>query len=178
MTQHGCTAAKGFNGTALRSYGPMPTSIPQASIVTVTSFVTPSSTPTLTPNTDSKPNLGPIIGGTIGGCTVLSIIAIAVFILHRRRKESRASAPVPQYHAPVGVVEYSPSGFPTPTLSAAEAKWQVHEGPVVRGSDAMPVYPGMGPGHYGVVEVDGVQRAVEVEAESKYYAREYVRSPT
>jgi len=42
----------------------------------------------------------------------------------------------------------------------------------------MPVYPGMGPGHYGVVEVDGVQRAVEVEAESKYYAREYVRSPT
>jgi hypothetical protein len=38
--------------------------------------------------------------------------------------------------------------------------WQ---GPVSRSSDAVPQYPGMGSARYGIVEVDGVQRPVEVE---------------
>jgi hypothetical protein len=183
MTQHGCTA-KGFTGTALRSYGPLPTSIPQGSVVTVTVLASPSSSPTLTPNTDpAKTNLGAIVGGTIGGCSVLSIIAIVAFLLHRRRKNAHKDPikpPVTQYHAPndVDEVKFDPSGFPTPVLSAAEAKWQQHQGPVTRGSDAMPQYPGMGAAQYGIVEVDGESRAVEVEADGKYYAREYVRSPT
>lgn len=84
--------------------------------------------------------------------------------------------PVTQYHHPdVGVTEFDPNGFPTPTLS--QAKWQQQQGPVSRSNDAMLQYPHMGAAHYGVVEVDGAQRAVEVPGETKWHAREYVHSP-
>jgi hypothetical protein len=172
MTQHGCTI-KGFTATALRSYGPMPNSVaPEYKTVTVQ--VTPSSTPTLTPSTDASPNLGAIVGGTIGGCSVLSVIVLFAFLLHRRRRKARESLVSHSDKPDVGVVEYDPHGFPTPTI---EAKWQQHQGPVPRANDAAPQYPGMGAARYGVVEVDGLQRAVEAPADNVYFAREYVRSP-
>ena len=180
MTQHGCTN-KGFTASAARSWGV--SSVPAELYRTTTVLVTPSSTPTptLTPSTDpAKPSLGAIIGGTIGGCTILSIFAIIAFLLHRRRKKARESIkqrPITQFHPDVGVTEYNPNGFPTPTFSDNEAKWQQHQGPVTRPSEAMPHYPGMGAAHYGIVEVDGLQRAVEAPAENTYHAREYVQSP-
>ncbi|KAF2830876.1 hypothetical protein CC86DRAFT_343967 [Ophiobolus disseminans] len=179
MTQHGCTN-KGFTESASRAWGV--SSIPKELYRTTTVLVTPSSspTPTLTPSTDpAKPGLGAIIGGTIGGCTVVSIIVLVAFLLHRRRKKARDSIkqrPITQFH-PEGVTEYNPNGFPTPKFSNNDAKWEQHQGPVTRPSDAMPHYPGMGPAQYGIVEVDGLQRPVEAPAEITYHAREYVRSP-
>jgi hypothetical protein len=49
-------------------------------------------------------------------------------------------------------------------LETSDSKmWQQHAGPMSRPSDAVPQYPGMGTARYGVVEVEGVQRAVEVD---------------
>jgi hypothetical protein len=179
MTQHGC-ATKGFTSTAMRSWGMLVSSVVPELYRTVTVVEsapsTPTPTPTLTPSSmSSKPNLGVIVGGTVGGCTVISLVVFACFLVHRRRKNARESAPVTRYHDGNGTVtEYNPHGFSTEVYAENEQKTWGH-GPVTRVSDAMPQYPGMGAGRYGVVEVDGIQRPVEAPADNVYHAQEYNR---
>ncbi|KAH7068644.1 hypothetical protein FB567DRAFT_247386 [Paraphoma chrysanthemicola] len=180
MTQHGC-AANAFTASALRSWG-VQSSVPNEPYRTVTVAVTPSTspTPTLTPPQPSskKPNLGAIIGGTIGGCTFLTLLGLMLFILHRRRNASSTlqhqKPPPAQFHAPLqGVTEFNPHGYPTAT-TYQDKNWQQVTGPVHRPSDAMPEYPGMGAGRYGVVEVEGIQRPVEVDGEGEGGGFKYV----
>jgi hypothetical protein len=52
---------------------------------------------------------------------------------------------------------------------------KVWQGPVSRSSDTVPQYPGMGRARYGVVEVDGVQRPVEVEGGGVEHKRSELR---
>jgi hypothetical protein len=180
MTQHGC-ATKGFTSTAQRSWGQLLSSIPPELYRTITVLATPSATPTLTPSpASSKPNLGAIVGGTIGGCTVISLVILVLLIVYRRRKNARDSIkqpPLTIFHDGNGAVtEYNSQGFVATTYAENDQKTWNH-GPVTRSSDAMPQYPGMGAGRYGVVEVDGVQRPVEAPAENVYHAtQEYTRS--
>tara|TARA_R110002003_G_scaffold878_13_gene21774 strand:- start:19021 stop:19599 length:579 start_codon:yes stop_codon:yes gene_type:complete len=174
MTQHGC-AETAFTLTAARSWGA--SSVPGELYRTVTVVASPSNTPTPTlapPSSPTKkPSLGLIVGATIGGCTVVSILALAGFILHRRRNQASPKPPVPHFHDPLhGVTEYNPHGFPT--TAHADKAWRQQHGPVARASDAMPQYPGMGAGRYGIVEVDGLQRPVEVDAEGEGGGYKYV----
>jgi hypothetical protein len=179
MTHHGC-AQKGFTSAAMRSPGQIASSIPpeQYRTVTVTDMSTPSDTVIpLTPvPSPAKPNLAAIVGGTVGGCTVISLIVLAIFLIRRRRKAAHNDIAQPhttQYHDGTGtVIEYNPQSFPSPTYPIDTKTWiQQHSGPVDRVSDAMPQYPNMAAGQYGIVEVDGAQRAVEVPAEHIYRAR-------
>jgi hypothetical protein len=118
-----------------------------------------------------KQNLAPIIGGTIGACTFISLVILA-FVVYRRRKAAQVGAvqtPVAQYHDVNG-------GYDPHAMYENDSKsWQLQRvGPVLRENNAVPEYPGMGVGQYGIVEVDGVQRPVEVQGEEGYRAREYV----
>ncbi|KAF1363373.1 hypothetical protein EJ07DRAFT_152864 [Lizonia empirigonia] len=149
LTQHGCTAS-GFTSTALRTYGSS-TTPPSAVVVTVTASFTPSPTPTSPPNTPSrKQSLGPIVGGTVGGCTIISLVALAAFLVHRRRSSTCS---------------------PTSTSPPLPATRHTHPSPRFH-TDAKPwpadariwhAAPGMGPS-VRVAEVHGQDRAVEVEA--------------
>lgn len=179
MTHHGC-AQKGFTSAAMRSPGQIASSIPpeQYRTVTVTDVATPSDTITpLTPvPAPSKPNLAAIVGGTVGGCTVISLIVFAIFLIRRRRKAAHDSITQPhttQYHdGKAAVTEHNPQGFPSPTYPIDTKTWvQQHSGPVDRVSDAMPQYPNMAAGQYGIVEADGTPMAVEVPAEQIYRSR-------
>jgi hypothetical protein len=164
MTQFGC-AAHGFTNTAYRTWGPLPSSMTPALYRTVTVTETPSSTPTLTPSSESsKPNLGPIVGGTVGGCVILSIVALAAFLVYRRRKNQREKI------AQVPVTEYRPHGYDANYVENEIKTWQQqYQGPVYRANDAMPQYPGME--RAGIVEVDGMQRPVEAPPEGIQYQR-------
>ncbi|KAH8725155.1 hypothetical protein GQ44DRAFT_739933 [Phaeosphaeriaceae sp. PMI808] len=188
MTQHGCDS-KGFTITVPRSPGLPGSSIPPELFRTVTStvFTTPppssSAIPTALPK-PSKPPIGTIVGATIGGCTFISLIVIAIYFLHRRRKVTARNSvvqppPAVFQDANGTVTEYNALGFPTTKFpeTAETKRWQErYAGPVHRENNSIPQYPGMAPGMNGVVEVDGVQRPVEAPAEHIYYAREYVRS--
>ncbi|KAF2628818.1 hypothetical protein BU25DRAFT_409845 [Macroventuria anomochaeta] len=163
MTQNGC-AARGFTSTAPYSYGL--TSTPSPIIVTVTASASPASTPTSTLNEgeggEKKQTLGPIVGGTIGGCTILSLVALTAFLIHRRRVNARQEHA--QTHPPLtsqyyhNSPEFDPNGFPTTNgWSEQDIKnWQ-QQGGVHR--------PGVP--YFGVSEVHGYDRAVEVEAPEK-----------
>jgi hypothetical protein len=174
MTQHGC-ATKGFTSSAVRSWGLLTSSVVREPVVSVTAATsaTDTSTPTLAPApASSKLDLGVIVGGTIGGCTVLSLVVLAMFLVHRRRKTATQIAPVTQYHS--AVTENSPHGFPVEVDAGDEQKaWG--RGEVSRAGEEAPRYPGMGSAKYGVVEVDGVQRPVEAPADNEYRAREFMR---
>jgi len=179
MTHHGC-AQKGFTSTAMRSPGQIASSIPpeQYRTVTVTDVATPSDTITpLTPMPGtSKPNLAAIIGGTVGGCTIISLIVLAIFLIRRRRKNAPNTIAQPHtthYHDGNGAAtEYNPHGLPSPTYPTDTKIWvQQHSGPVDRVSDAMPQYPNMAAGQYGIVEVDGAQIPAEAPAEQIYRSR-------
>ncbi|KAH7396515.1 hypothetical protein DE146DRAFT_40020 [Phaeosphaeria sp. MPI-PUGE-AT-0046c] len=164
LTQHGC-AAQGFTSAAQRSYGG--TSVPNVleRTATVTIEVTPSASPRPTaPSAHSTPPLAAIVGGTVGACTFLSIVLLALIIARRRRRTRNATA---QGHVP-GAQYLPPSSeiypYPPVTYTHSNDAKTWHAGPVTRASDAAPEYPHMGAGRYGVVEVDGVQRPVEVDA--------------
>jgi hypothetical protein len=174
MTQHGC-AASAFTSSAQRSWGTQ-TSIPPElyRTATVTVAVTTTDTPTLIHvPPPKKQNLGAIIGGTIGGCTLISLLIFFAILLHRRRKARNfEQAPQAQYHGPI--MTFDPMS-PSYATNGDDKMWQQRNaGPVTRESDAMPQYPGMGTARYGVMEVDGVQRPVEVEGEEN--TRGYKRS--
>jgi hypothetical protein len=78
--------------------------------------------------------------------------------------------PVTRYHS--AVAEYG-HGVPVEVDAGEEHKaWG--RGEVSRQGN-VPQYPGMGGERYGVVEVDGVQRPVEAEADNVWHAREYTR---
>jgi hypothetical protein len=78
--------------------------------------------------------------------------------------------PVTRYHS--AVAEYG-HGVPVEVDAGEEHKaWG--RGEVSRQGN-VPQYPGMGGERYGVVEVDGVQRLVEAEADNVWHAREYTR---
>ncbi|KAF9700140.1 hypothetical protein EKO04_001216 [Ascochyta lentis] len=144
MTQHGC-AATGYTSTAQRSYGASRT---PSALVTAPASSLPSSSPSLVAATQKNQSLGPIVGGTVGGCVVLSLVALAAFLIHRRRRRCTTRYPHsdPQFYS---------TGFPT--WSAQDLKaWQLAGG--VRRPDAP---------YLGVSEVHGDDRAVEVEALEK-----------
>ncbi|KAH6633604.1 hypothetical protein C7974DRAFT_175190 [Boeremia exigua] len=154
MTQHGC-APSAFTSTAQRTYGPLSSSIP-VKTVTVTASASPVTTaPSEPPSSPKKQSLGPIVGGTVGGCTVISLVALAAFIIHRRRRRARASAPPPSmfsHNSP----SFDPRGFPAESWNANDVK-------------TGPSAPCL-----GVAEVHGHDRAVEVEAREKVKGRWYV----
>ena len=157
MTHNGCTS-KGFTSTIPHSYGP--TFTPSTIIVTETVTKSMFSASTLTsPNSsgEKRQSLGPIVGGTVGGCTILSIVALTAFLVHRRRVKAKSSQPpsTSEYHR--NSPEFDPNGFPTTGWSEQDIKnWQ-QSGGVHR--------PGVL--HMGVSEVHGEDRAVEVEAPEK-----------
>jgi hypothetical protein len=176
MTQHGCAAAP-FTSTAQRSWGVQQSSVSQETVSTATVTVAASTSDTPTPLPGPSPqnqNLGAIIGGTIGGCTAITLIILAFVVLRRRRKNAKIDqAPQAQYHGPV--TQFDPKSPSSHATDRDDKMWPLHAaGPVVRASDAVPQYPGMGTARYGVVEVDGVQRPVEVEGEGN--TRGYKRS--
>jgi hypothetical protein len=171
MSQQGCTAS-GFTMTVPRSYGPTSTHI---ETVTVTASQEAINSPTAGSNStasgsaaaagEKKQSLGPIVGGTIGGCTIISLVALTAFLIHRRRlklKEQHNAAhppPTSQYHHH-NSPEFDPSGFQTTSgWTEQDIKtWQQTGG----------VYQPSAPGQYvGVSEVHGEDRAVEVEAPEK-----------
>jgi hypothetical protein len=159
MTQHGC-ASQAFTSSAQRSWG-VQTSIPPElyRTATMTVAVTPTATASFVQSDNGKAEqpLAAIIGGTVGACIAIALLVLAIIILHRRRAK-RNVAPKAQYHGPVTAFD------PNNMLETSDAKiWQQRAGPLSRSSDAMPQYPGMGTARYGVVEVEGVQRAVEVD---------------
>jgi hypothetical protein len=175
MTQHGCAAAP-FTSTAQRSWGVQQTSVSQEAVSTASATVdaSTSDTPTALPAPGpGNQNLGAIIGGTIGGCTVITLLILAFVIFRRRRKSAKIEqAPQAQYHGPV--MQFDPMS-PEHVAGKDDKMWPLHSaGPVSRASDTVPQYPGMGTARYGVVEVDGVQRPVEVEGEGN--TRGYERS--
>lgn len=168
MTQNGCTSS-GFTSTIPRTYGPTSTPI---IVVTQTVYTgTPQSATTLTSMSSGsgaggKPqSLGPIVGGTIGGCTIISLVALAAFLIHHRRlklKEQHNAAhppPTSQYHHHSSP-EFDPNGFQTASgWTEQDIKTWQQTGGVHRPS---------APGQYvGVSEVHGEDRAVEVEAPEK-----------
>jgi hypothetical protein len=160
MTQHGC-AAQGFTSSAQRSWGVQTSVAPELyRTATVTIAVTPTAAATLVQSDGSsaKQPLAAIIGGTIGACTAISLLVLALLIFRRRRRAKRDVAPKAQYHGTVTAFD------PNNMMETSDSKmWQQHAGPVSRPSDVVPQYPGMGTARYGVVEVEGVQRAVEVD---------------
>lgn len=169
VTQNGC-AAKGFTRTALWSVGQLPSSIPPEFHVTETASASPSSTPTLVQTASSKPAIGPIVGGVVGGCAFLGIIATIAVVLNRRRRNSIQQPPTARFYDGHGVTEYNPDGS-SMFIPNDNKTWQQQPGPVHRESNSMPQYPGMGMGQYGVVEVDGVERAVEAPASAVHLAQ-------
>ncbi|KAL5118548.1 hypothetical protein ACEQ8H_003563 [Pleosporales sp. CAS-2024a] len=172
MTQHGC-AATGFRSTAMHTAGALASSIAPELLRTVTVTEVPwtASTPTLGPvSSPSKPNLGAVIGGTIGGCTIISLIVVAVLVARRHGNAAQSSVGevhVARYHGGgASVTEYNAHGFTSAAYPSEAKTWmRPYAGPVPRASDAMPPYPGMAARQYGIVQVDGVQRAVEAPAE-------------
>ena len=164
MTQHGCTAT-GTTMTIPHSYGL--TSSPSVKVITVTETPSPATTPTSTSTSNAggekKQSLGPIIGGTVGACTIISIVALIAFLVHRRRQKAKqqplSQPPVSQFYH--NAPEFDPNGFPTATGGWTDQdikNWQ-QSGGVYR--------PGTGAGMVGVSEVHGEDRAVEVEAPEK-----------
>ncbi|KAF1833743.1 hypothetical protein BDW02DRAFT_569725 [Decorospora gaudefroyi] len=181
VIQHGC-ADTAFTSTALGTGGTSETDT-----VTLTVTADPVTTPTSTSSSSSsstsvvppsssgssKPGIGAIVGGTIGACTFVSFIAFIVFLAWRRRRAATQDASTtytqsPHPHPHHSMVEYNPVGFPSPSFSSPVSPdlkvWsQHHFEPGVVG-DAAPLYPSMGSGHVGIVEVDGSQRPVEAPA--------------
>ncbi|KAF3040548.1 hypothetical protein E8E12_009126 [Didymella heteroderae] len=170
MMQNGCTSSA-FTSTIPRTYGP--TSTP---VIVITQTVTESASVShdaVTTGTSSagseggekKQSLGPIVGGTIGGCTIVSLVALTAFLIHRRRlklKEQHNAAhppPVSQYQHHSSP-EFDPNGFQTTSgWTEQDMKTWQQTGGVHR-----PSAPGQ---HVGVSEVHGEDRAVEVEAPEK-----------
>ncbi|KAJ4339406.1 hypothetical protein N0V95_007784 [Ascochyta clinopodiicola] len=150
MTQHGC-AASGFTSTAQRSYGALSSSLssPSPLVVTVTASPTPSTTLAAS-DSAPKQSLGPIIGGTVGGCIILSLVALAAFLIHRRRcaaaEHSHPPSSRPHHSSP----QFHPDGFPAVWSEQDVKIWQRPDMP-----------------YLGVSEVHGEDRAVEVEAPEK-----------
>lgn len=166
MTQHGC-AAKGFTSTALRDYGAMESSSTQAAESPMLSPTTSSSFSGATgTSTAAKPqkkqSLAPIIGGTIGGCTILSLVALSAFLIHRRRRAARSLHPHPPASSPHNAPEFHPNGFPTSAWAAQQDSktWQTGAG----GNNPL---TSAGQPYLGIAEVHGHDRAVEVEAPEK-----------
>lgn len=91
---------------------------------------------------------------------ILSLVALAAFFVYRRRKNQREGVAQTAFH---------PHGFDANYVENEIKAWQQHHGPVQRGDDSVPRYPGMD--RMGVVEVDGVQRPVEAPAEGMEYRR-------
>ncbi|KAJ4334535.1 hypothetical protein N0V87_006767 [Didymella glomerata] len=170
MTQNGCTSS-GFTSTIPRTYGPTSTSvfvITQTVIQSVSASHDAATTGTSSADNgqgEKKQSLGPIVGGTIGGCTVISLVALTAFFIHRRRlklkRQHNTAHPPPtsQYHHP-NSPEFDPSGFQiTSGWTEQDIKTWQQTGGVHRAS---------APGQYvGVSEVHGEDRAVEVEAPEK-----------
>lgn len=148
----------------------MPTELYKTATVTI--IQTPSSTPILSSSPSPKPGIGAIVGGTIGGCVFFSIIALIAFLIYRKRqnaKDTAAQRPVTQFHGNGAMTEYNPHGFQSPYMENDHKTWQQQQqGPVHRADNSMPLYPGMGVDQYGLVEVDGTQRPVEVPADAIY----------
>lgn len=169
MTQNGCTSS-GFTSTIPRTYGPTSTSVfivTQTVIQSVSASHDAATTDTSSAGSagEKKQSLGPIVGGTIGGCTIISLVALTAFLIHRRRlklKEEHNAAhppPVSQYHHH-NSPEFDPNGFQTTNgWTEQDIKtWQQTGG----------VHRSNAPGQYvGVSEVHGEDRAVEVEAPEK-----------
>ncbi|KAF3051728.1 hypothetical protein E8E11_006337 [Didymella keratinophila] len=169
MTQNGCTSS-GFTSTIPRTYGPTSTSV---LVVTQTVYTSASHESAVSPTGsasdgggEKKQSLGPIVGGTIGSCTIISLVALTAFLIHRRRlklKEQHNAAhppPTSQYHHHHDSPEFDPSGFQTTSgWTEQDIKTWQQTGGVHRPS---------APGQYvGVSEVHGEDRAVEVEAPEK-----------
>lgn len=165
MTQNGCTSS-GFTSTIPRTYGPTSTPV---IVVTVTAppVNTPTSSLTSTPTGNGeghkKQSLGPIVGGTIGGCTIVSLVALAAFFIHRRRlklkQQHNAAHPPPTSQFQHSSPAFDSNGFQTTSgWSEQDIKsWQQSGG----------VYRPGAHGYVGVSEVHGEDRAVEVEAPEK-----------
>lgn len=159
LTQNGCTSS-GFTSTIPRTYGP--TSTPVIVItVTASPVNTPTSSPSSTGNAtgEKKQSLGPIVGGTIGGCTILSLVALAAFLIHRRRlklKEQHTAAyPAPTSQFQHGTSTFDPIGYTEQDIKTWQQTGALHR-------------PSLGAqGYVGVSEVHGDDRAVEVEAPEK-----------
>lgn len=63
---------------------------PSVIVSTATMVVTPTDAPAAN---EEKTNMAPIIGGAVGGVAALALIGLAIFLLIRRRKRSKVSAP-------------------------------------------------------------------------------------
>jgi hypothetical protein len=167
MSQQGCTSS-GFTMTVPRTFGPTTT----ASRIVVTETVTASQDAINTPTSSSsesggrekKQSLGPIVGDTIGGCTILSLVALTAFLIHRRRQKLKqqynAANPPPTSQFSHSNPEFNSNGFQTTNgWTEQDIKtWQQ------AGGAYRPVAPGQ---YVGVSEVHGEDRAVEVEAPEK-----------
>lgn len=185
MKQYGC-ASEAFTSTAMREFGvPAPSSSAgDKETVTVTAPLIATPTKSMDEPSGKSTPIGAVVGGTIGGCVVLSIFALAIFLAYRRRKARRdadiAAAsntrPITHYHShsmteyKPGEGPYSPAGVGVGAYVENDHKvhgWRAHQsgecrpGAVHRMSDAVPVYPGMGQRHVGVVEAEVVERPVE-----------------
>lgn len=153
MTQRGCTAS-GFISTAQHSYGPSTTSLPSVIVVTVTALESPATTPTegRHDTSEKKQSLGPIVGGTVGGCTIVSLVALAAFLVHRRRTKQKLSPSLPPSQYQHNSPSFDPAGIQT--------CWNEQDVKTLQQSGGM-----YGPGvpYIGISEILGEGRAMEVE---------------
>ena len=148
----------------------MLSSIPIGKIVTVTapSAVAPTSTSasSATGKGTGKANVGVpvIVGSTIGACVLLSLLTFLSFLAWRKRS-ARRDATTPNIRIPTstGTSASEVSGFSEPAAyveaGGAGKMWQGQEDGRRGEGDDVPKYPGV---RWGVVEVDGRERAVEV----------------
>jgi hypothetical protein len=95
---------------------------------------------------------------TVGGCVILSLVALTAFLIHRRRvaaakQQSSSSAQFNPHSSP----EFDPKGFPSAWGEQDIKTWQQQQGSV------------HSPGgmQYGISEVHGEDRAVEIAAPDK-----------
>lgn len=172
MTEHGCDAS-GFTMTVELSIRGASTSLPPEMPVTITvkETVTPSDTtsPAAAPSQDTQSKKTPIaavVGGTVGGCTVISVVAFAIFyIRHKRKKktipQSHTHRPEPQ--AP-GVTEYYPQGYPPAAFTGQDHRqdhkaWQQQQCTTdqLYGASSNPALQYPGAVHYSA-EIDGRAR--------------------
>ncbi|KAF1944841.1 hypothetical protein EJ02DRAFT_306988, partial [Clathrospora elynae] len=167
MTQHGC-AASAYTRTVMTSPNPTFPISGKIETETVTVTAAPISTfSTASPlsggsvEVKAKTRLAPIIGGTIGACIFLSLIVFAVFLACRRRSAKNKSQ-LPHSDGTrdrQAMLQFNATGFLDQQASYAN---EIKASAVCsQGGGDVEEYPGMGRQRVGIVEVDGVQRAVE-----------------
>lgn len=173
MTQHGCRYSS-FKLTAHRSGGSIKSSSTGDS-TTVTVTKNPSSTLTssqsTSANTAARPSIEIIVGYTVGACTFFSIIALLLFLVHRRRrfvKESKIQAAAKSthsdsyYHTQDLMTLYNPLVSPSGWSEADDKAWQQWSTIGMNPAKTFaPMCSGVMEDRSGVMEMDGTNTRAE-----------------